>query len=74
MAVNGRRRDLGAKDFLALGAELGLPARAVNRVLREQTERVALWLPDLDELPYDGGRRTKLRRVIEQRLRRLTPG
>lgn len=73
MPVNGRRSNVGASDVLALAAELGLPARAATRVLRQATERVELWLPMLDQLPYDAGRRAELRRVIEQRRRRLVP-
>lgn len=73
MPVNGRRSDVGAKDFLALSGELGLSPRAATRVLREAVELVDLWLPLLEELPYDLGRVSKLRRVINQRRRRLTP-
>lgn len=74
MPVNGRRSDVGARDVEALATELGLPAGATRRVLRQATERVELWLPLLDDLPYDAGRRAKLRRVVEQRRRRLSPG
>lgn len=73
MPVNGRRTDVGAADVLALGAQLGLPAKATLRVLREATERVDAWLPLLDDLPFDRGRVAKLRRVVQQRCRRLTP-
>ena len=73
MPVNGRRSDVGARDVEALAAQLGLPASATRRVLRQATERVELWLPLLDDLPYDLGRRRKLRRVVEQRRARLAP-
>ncbi len=73
MPVNARRADVGVKDFLALGADLGIPPRAVIRVLRDLTDRIDLWLPNLGELPYDRDRITKLRRVVEQRRRRLSP-
>lgn len=72
MPVNARPSDVGAKDFLALGAELGLSSKAVTRVLREAAERVELWFPLLEDLPYDPGRITKLARVINERRRRLT--
>ena len=73
MPVNGRRSDVGARDVEALAAQLGLPASATRRVLHQATERVELWLPLLDDLPYDLGRRRKLRRVVEQRRARLAP-
>ena len=72
-AGNGRRSDVGARDVEALAAQLGLPASATRRVLHQATERVELWLPLLDDLPYDLGRRRKLRRVVEQRRARLAP-
>jgi hypothetical protein len=65
--------DLGHADFVALGAALAVPAKAVLRVLGELTERVEVWLPRLSSLPFDRARITKLRRVIEHRRRRLTP-
>ena len=73
MPVNGRRSDVGASDVLGLAEDLGLPARAARRVLTQATERVESWLPLLEQLPYDLGRRRKLVRVVEQRRRRLTP-
>jgi serine/threonine-protein kinase HipA len=73
MPINGRHRDVGAKDLLALATEVGLPERAARRVLQNATDRVDDWLPLLDELPYDRGRRTKLARVVAQRRRRLMP-
>lgn len=73
MPVNGRRSDVGARDVEALAGELGLPPSATRRVLRQATERVELWLPLLEQLPYDEARRRKLRRVVEQRRARLTP-
>jgi len=73
MPVNGRRSDAGAADVVALGAAIGLPEAASRRVLRTAVERVDAWLPLLDALPYDTGRRRELVRVIRQRQRRLTP-
>jgi serine/threonine-protein kinase HipA len=35
-------------------------------------ERADSWLPDLDQLPLDRGKITKLKRVIDHRRRRLT--
>lgn len=73
MPVNGRRSDVGAPDVLALGSTLGLPDAATRRVLRTAVEQVDAWLPLLEALPYDAGRRRKLVRVIRQRQSRLRP-
>jgi serine/threonine-protein kinase HipA len=72
MPVNGRRSDVGAVDVIALGTALGLPDATSRRVLRGAADKVEVWLPLLDELPYDGGRRAKLVRVVTQRRSRLT--
>lgn len=48
---------------------LGL--RAVRRALNELSDRAELWIGDLEELPFDRGKVTKLRRVIAHRRRRL---
>ncbi len=74
MPVNGRTRDLGSGDLLVLGAELGVPGRAVERVLREVCDGVGTWLDRLVELPFDLRRVHKLRRVVEQRRARIQPG
>jgi serine/threonine-protein kinase HipA len=63
--------DFGADDFVALGAKLAVPGRAVRRALLELAERQDRWLPDLDQLPFDRGQVRKLRRVIEYRRNRL---
>jgi len=73
MSIGGRiGGDFGAADFVALGDRLGVPERAVRRLLLELTERADLWLSDLDSLPFDKGKIIKLRRVIAYRRRRLT--
>ena len=73
MPVNGRHSDVGAVDVLALGSALGLPDATGRRVLRRAVEQVDAWLPLLDDLPYDRGRRSKLVRVVRQRRHRLSP-
>lgn len=73
MPVNGRRSDVGAADVSALGAAIGLPEKVTVRILRTAVERVDDWMPLLDGLPYDEGRRRKLVRVVRQRRGRLTP-
>jgi len=73
MSVNGRRSDVGARDLLALGHELGLAEPAGRRVLRSTVGAVDAWLPLIDDMPYDLARRRKLTRVVAQRRSRLTP-
>ena len=63
--------DFGGRDFVELGATLGLPEKAVRRALRELAERSELWLPDLDQLPFDAGTVAKLRKVVLYRRKRL---
>ena len=71
LSVNGRLTDLGGRDFLALGQVLGLPERAVCKVLLAQADRVDAWLPLVGELPFDHGMLVKLERVIKHRRDRL---
>ena len=74
LSIGGRSGgDFGAEDFVGLGDRLGVPDRAVRRVLSELRERVDSWLTALDELPFDAGRIAKLRRVVDYRRRRLAP-
>jgi len=74
LSIGGRSGgDFGADDFVSLGAWLGVPDRAVRRVLSDLRDRVDSWLVALDELPFDAGRIRKLRRVVEYRRRRLAP-
>ena len=64
--------DFGVKDFIALGAQLGVPERAVRRTLTELAERAAGWVDNLDRLPFQAGAVRKLRRVVDHRRGRLT--
>jgi serine/threonine-protein kinase HipA len=73
LSIDGRSgSDFGAADFVKLGGRLGVPERAVRRLLTDLTERVDLWLTDLQTLPFDNRKIAKLRRVVTYRLRRLT--
>ncbi|HEY2044903.1 MAG TPA: HipA domain-containing protein [Jatrophihabitans sp.] len=73
LSIAGRSGgDFGAADFVRLADRIGVPQRAVLRMLSDLAERVDLWLPDLDSLPFDQGKIRKLRRVIAYRRRRLT--
>ncbi|MFI5842884.1 type II toxin-antitoxin system HipA family toxin [Catenuloplanes sp. NPDC051500] len=72
LSIGGRSGgDFRAADFVALGKLLGVPERAVRRVLTDITDRAGIWLEELLSLPFDRGRLTKLRRVIEFRRRQL---
>jgi serine/threonine-protein kinase HipA len=62
---------IGRDDFVALGALLGVPARAVQHVLDDLTSSVDGWLPGLATLPFDGRILHKLRRAVEYRRARL---
>jgi serine/threonine-protein kinase HipA len=74
LSIGGRGGgDFRAADFVALGKPLGVPERAVQRVLAGITERADLWLDELPSLPFDKGRLIKLRRVIDYRRRQLAP-
>lgn len=67
--------DFGVADFVALGRQIGVPERAVRSVLIDLAERVDSWLAELDRLPFDRGRLSKLRRLIRYRRGRLAaPG
>jgi serine/threonine-protein kinase HipA len=62
---------IGRADFVALGTGAGVPARATEKLLDDLVERVELWLPGLDALPFDARTIHKLRRAIEYRRDRL---
>jgi serine/threonine-protein kinase HipA len=73
LSIGGRTGgDFGADDFVALGERIGVPARAVSATLSDLTTRTDLWLPELDQLPFDRGQIAKLRRVVTHRRRRLS--
>lgn len=73
MSIGGRSgSEFGVADFVSLGATLGVPERAVRRALTELVDRADRWLPGLDALPFDRGKVSKLRRVIEHRRSRLS--
>jgi serine/threonine-protein kinase HipA len=65
--------EFAAADFVALGGDLGVPERAVRRVLADLSDRADLWLPSLGSLPFNRGQLSKLRRFIDHRRRRLAP-
>ncbi|MDZ7780559.1 MAG: hypothetical protein U5R14_11610 [Gemmatimonadota bacterium] len=75
LPINERtREDIGRRDFLALGAAVGLKPRAVSRALDELCHRVDSWIDGLADLPFDERRLIKLRRSVEYRRGRLVEG
>jgi serine/threonine-protein kinase HipA len=75
LSIGGRTGgDFGMSDFLALGRELDVPQRAVERAVREISDRCDAWLPGLDELPFHRGTIATLRRVVTHRRSRLAQG
>lgn len=72
LSIGGRNGgDFGGSDFVALGNRLGVTERATRRTLAELSDKVDLWIDDLDELPFGSGRVAKLRRMITYRRRRV---
>ena len=72
LSIAGKRDgDVSAKRLIALGAELGLPERAAERVLNDIASTVDTWIDGVDELPFDGGRLAKLKKTIARRQRML---
>jgi serine/threonine-protein kinase HipA len=72
LPVNGKLDErIGRSDFIVLGEQCGVRTRATERVLDDLVDRVGLWLPNLDELPFDGRLVHKLRRNVEYRRSRL---
>ena len=74
LSIGGRAGgDFGFQDFAGLGASLNVPERAIRRAVTELLDRTDLWLPDVDELPFDIDVLAKLKRVIKHRRMRLSP-
>jgi serine/threonine-protein kinase HipA len=72
LSIGGRSGgEFRVGHFVKLGERLGVPERAVRRVLSELAERVDLWAGELDVLPFDRGNIAKLRRVVAHRRRQL---
>jgi serine/threonine-protein kinase HipA len=64
--------EFSVTDFIELGSTLRVPERAVRSALTELADRADRWLRDLDELPFNRAKLSKLRRVIEHRRSRLS--
>jgi serine/threonine-protein kinase HipA len=74
LPVHGKQReDIGRDDVVALGASVGLPARAVERTIDELLARTDAWVDRLDELPFDERCVARLRASVTYRRDRLRP-
>lgn len=72
LPVGGKfREDIGRGDLMVLAAGWGLPDRASVKVLDEVAERVARWLPRLDESGFSERIVGKWRRAVAYRRARL---
>lgn len=75
LSLNGKQReDIGRADFVGLGEEVGVRARATERMLDGIVGSVATWIDGVRELPFDQSVLRKLRRAIEYRCDRLARG
>ncbi|MFI5047489.1 MAG: type II toxin-antitoxin system HipA family toxin [Acidimicrobiia bacterium] len=72
LSIDGKLDErIGRRDFVRLGRAVGVPERAVSRVLDDLVDRVDTWVDDLAMLPFDERTLHKLRRAIEYRRQRL---
>lgn len=74
LPVNGRKRKLGRKDFLALGDTLSIPGVVVERTLARLARRSGAWAAHVARsfLPTD--KQNELTALIDERRQRLDPG
>jgi serine/threonine-protein kinase HipA len=73
LSINGKRReDVALRDLMALAAAVRVPDRAAAKVIDDVVARVDAWLPELADLPYDGGVLAKWRRAVAYRARQLS--
>jgi serine/threonine-protein kinase HipA len=74
LTIDGKDREsITWRSFVALGDAVGVPERAVRRMLTDITGSVDRWVSDLDQLPFDGRRVHRLRRLVLDRQAKLTP-
>jgi serine/threonine-protein kinase HipA len=72
LSVAGKRdQNIPGGRYVALGVTLGLPVRAATGIVRRIASSADIWLPQLDDLPFDHGQVDKLRRVIRSRQKML---
>lgn len=72
MTIGGRNSDnIRGIEFVELGKYLGVPERAVQRVIAEQSSHMDTWLPLVTELPFDPAKIAKLQKFAQYRRDRL---
>jgi serine/threonine-protein kinase HipA len=72
MSICGRNSDnIRGIEFVELGKHLGLPERAVRRVITEQCNHMDTWLPLVTALPFDPAKIAKLQKFAQYRRDRL---
>lgn len=72
LAVDGRRDgNITGARFIALGEAIGLRPRAARSTVHRTAHAADKWHDEVDELPFDPGKRKKLKRIIENRQRLL---
>lgn len=73
LSIEGKRDgNVSRRRFVALGQSLGLPERAVTRLLDQIASSVDEWIGGVDDLPFDAGRLTKLKKTVRQRQRLIS--
>lgn len=72
MSLRGKSTDFGGKDFVFLGAQLGLPERAVRRIIKNIDCQVDRWLPNIQGLPFHDTVKEKFIRHTNYRRTRLS--
>ncbi|MHB1129901.1 MAG: type II toxin-antitoxin system HipA family toxin [Ilumatobacteraceae bacterium] len=72
MTICGRNsNNIRGIEFVELGKHLGLPERAVRRVITEQCDHLDSWLPLVTALPFDPAKIAKLQKFARYRRDRL---
>ena len=72
LTIDGRRDgNISGARFVALGEAIGLRERAARRVTHEIAGLADQWIDEIDTLPFDPGKLTKLKRVVRNRQRML---
>ncbi len=71
MSLRGKSTDFAGLDLVFLGAHLGLPERAVRRIIKNINDRVDLWLPSIEGLPFPDTIKAKFIRHTKYRRMRL---
>jgi len=72
LSIEGKRDgNVSRRRFIALGRTLGLPERAMGRLLDRIVTDVDEWIDGVDALPFDRGQLVKLKKTISRRQRLL---